>query len=54
MNSCAKESQGKPIEFVFHNIHDHGEEIADMWMNEVEARTGGRVVYIKTINGGMK
>ena len=48
MNSDAKkESQKKPIELVFHNIHDHGVEITDMWMNEVETRTGGRVRFTK-------
>ena len=48
MNSAARESQEKPIELVFHNIHDHGTEIADMWMNEVKTRTGGRVRFRKT------
>ena len=48
MNSDAKESQEKPIELVLHNIHDHGTEIADMWMNEVEARTGSRVRFKKS------
>jgi len=48
MNSDArKESQEKPVELVFHNIHDHGVEITDMWMNEVETRTGGRVRFTK-------
>jgi TRAP-type C4-dicarboxylate transport system substrate-binding protein len=48
MNSAAGESGEKPIELVFHNIHDHGTEIADMWMNEVKTRTGGRVRFRKT------
>ncbi|MFZ2146925.1 MAG: hypothetical protein WAV28_06870 [Sedimentisphaerales bacterium] len=43
-----KESQEKPIELVFHNIHDHGVEIMDMWMNEVETRTSGRVRFTKS------
>ncbi len=49
MNSNVnKKTQEKPIELVFHNIHDHGVEIVDMWMNEVETRTGGRVHFRKT------
>ena len=49
MNSDAKEeSKEKPIELVFHNIHDHGVEIMDMWMNEVETRTSGRVRFTKS------
>ena len=35
----------KPIELRFHNIHEHGTEIMDMWINEIEARTGGRVQF---------
>ncbi len=50
MNSDArKESQQKPVELIFHNIHEHGVEITDMWMNEVETRTGGRVRFTKSI-----
>jgi TRAP-type C4-dicarboxylate transport system substrate-binding protein len=37
-----------PIELVFHNIHDHGVEIMDLWMSEVQKRTGGRVRFTKT------
>jgi len=49
MNSGAgKESRGKSIELVLHNIHDHGVEIMDMWMKEVETRTRGRVRFTKT------
>ncbi len=40
-----KELNEKPIELVFHNIHEHGVEIMDMWMNEIETRTGGRVRF---------
>ena len=43
-----KESQEKPIELVFHNIHNHGVEIMDMWINEVETRTSGRVHFMKS------
>lgn len=50
MNSDAKkESQEKPIELLIHNIHDHGVEIMDLWINEVETRTSGRVRFIKSI-----
>ena len=53
MNSNAnKKTQEKPIEVVFHNIHDHGTEIADMWMDEVKTRTGGRVRFRKTSGQG--
>ena len=46
MNSdTRKESQEEAIELVFHNIHDHGTEIMDMWMKEVETRTDGRVRF---------
>ena len=49
MNPIAnKKTQEKPIKLVFHNIHDHGVEIMDMWMNEVETRSGGRVRFTKT------
>jgi len=26
----------EPIELVFHNVHDHGVKIIDLWTNEVE------------------
>lgn len=45
---AGKKSSERPVELVFHNIHDHGVEIMDMWMNEVETRTGGSVRFIKT------
>jgi TRAP-type C4-dicarboxylate transport system substrate-binding protein len=49
MNSDAsKKKKEKPIELVFHNIHEHGVEIMDIWMSEVAARTGGRVKFRKT------
>lgn len=38
----------KPTELKFHNIHEHGTEIMDMWMKEIEKRTGGRVRFIKS------
>ena len=47
-SSEKKETPGKPLELVFHNIHEHGLEIMDMWMKEVEARTGGRVRFAKS------
>ena len=43
-----KEMNEKPIELVFHNIHEHGVEVMDMWMNEIETRTGGRVGFTRS------
>jgi TRAP-type C4-dicarboxylate transport system substrate-binding protein len=43
-----KELQAKKIELVFHNIHDHGVGIMDLWMHEIETRTGGRVRFTKS------
>jgi TRAP-type C4-dicarboxylate transport system substrate-binding protein len=48
MSPEAKFSREKPIELVIHNIHEHGTQIMDLWMREVEARTGGRVRFRKT------
>jgi TRAP-type C4-dicarboxylate transport system substrate-binding protein len=42
------EAQEKTIEMVFHNIHDHGVGIMDMWMKEIETRSGGRVRFTKS------
>ncbi len=39
MNFDAKESTENPVGLIFHDIHEHGTEIADMWMKEVEKRT---------------
>ena len=39
---------GKLMELVLHNIHDHGTEIMDEWIREVETRSGGRVRFVKT------
>lgn len=49
MNSDAKQKKlpEKPIELIFHNIHEFGIEITDMWMKEVETRTNGRVHFTK-------
>jgi TRAP-type C4-dicarboxylate transport system substrate-binding protein len=41
-------TERKPIELLFHNIHEHGTEIMDRWMREVETRTGGRVRFART------
>lgn len=41
-------SKGKPIVLVFHNIHDHGTEIMDEWILEVETRSRNKVHFIKT------
>lgn len=48
MNTKNEKSQGKAVELVFHNIHDHGVEIVDMWMDEVTARSDGRVRFTKS------
>jgi TRAP-type C4-dicarboxylate transport system substrate-binding protein len=48
MNSEEKEPPEKPLELVFHNIHDHGVEIMDMWMNEVTMRCNGKVRFTKS------
>ncbi|HEY96378.1 MAG TPA: hypothetical protein G4O15_15745 [Dehalococcoidia bacterium] len=42
-------SENNPIELIFHNIHDHGTDIGDMWMAEIEKRSGGKVVFTTTI-----
>jgi TRAP-type C4-dicarboxylate transport system substrate-binding protein len=42
-------SANHTIELVFHNIHDHGTDIGDMWMAEIEKRSGGKVVFHATI-----
>ena len=42
------ESNEKPIELIFHNIHEHGIEVMDMWMNEIETRTRGKVRFTKS------
>jgi TRAP-type C4-dicarboxylate transport system substrate-binding protein len=43
MNSGAINKTRGQIELVFHNIHEHGTQIVDMWINEVQTRSGGRV-----------
>lgn len=42
-----KKLQEKPIELVFHNIHEHGIEITDMWIKLVETQTNSRVHFTK-------
>jgi TRAP-type C4-dicarboxylate transport system substrate-binding protein len=55
MNSTKlKELPEEPMELMFHNIHDHGVEITDMWMKEVETRTSGRVHFTKRTGEGLK
>lgn len=49
-----KKLREKPIELVFHNIHDHGIEITDMWMKAVETRTSGRVHFTKRSGEDLK
>jgi TRAP-type transport system periplasmic protein len=48
MDSDANLSREKPIELLIHNIHEHGVEIMDMWMKEVEIRTGGKIRFKKS------
>ena len=45
-----KEKPGNhSMELIFHNIHDHGTDIGDMWMAEIEKRSGGKVAFSTTI-----
>jgi TRAP-type C4-dicarboxylate transport system substrate-binding protein len=44
----SEELNGKPIELIFHNIHEHGMGIMDLWIREIETRTGGRVRFTKS------
>ncbi len=47
-----KFDESKPIELIFHNIHDHGVQISDLWMQEVERRSGGKVRFTGYTGGG--
>ena len=38
----------KRVELKFHNIHNHGTDIAGMWMNEIDKRSEGRVRFTIT------
>ncbi len=42
----------EPLELVFHDIHEHGVEIHNLWMQEVERRTCGAVHF--TITRGIE
>ena len=42
-------SENHPVELIFHNVHDHGTDIGNMWMNEVEKRSNGKVIFRTTI-----
>jgi TRAP-type transport system periplasmic protein len=48
MNPASPLSAEPPIELVIHNIHDHGTEILDLWISEVERRTNGKVRFKKS------
>jgi TRAP-type C4-dicarboxylate transport system substrate-binding protein len=48
MSLETRASAEKPIELVIHNIHEHGNQILDLWMQEVATRSGGRVKFRKT------
>lgn len=39
----------KPVELVFHEIHDHNVAISDLWMKEVERRCQGQVHFTKYV-----
>jgi TRAP-type transport system periplasmic protein len=41
-----------PVELVYHDVHDHGVTIANLWINEVERRAGGRVHFTKYAGAG--
>ncbi len=43
------ESENHPIELIFHNIHDHGTDIGDRWMAEIEKRSAGKFVFSTTV-----
>jgi TRAP-type C4-dicarboxylate transport system substrate-binding protein len=48
MNANARGKAQGQIELVFHNIHEYGTQIMDMWTKEVETRSGGRVRFRKS------
>ncbi len=48
MNPDSEVSWNESIELIFHDIHDHGVDIAEMWMKEVTTRSGGRVRFKRT------
>jgi TRAP-type transport system periplasmic protein len=48
MNSQTALPYEKPIELIIHNVHEHGVDILEMWMKEIEVRTEGRILFKKT------
>ena len=48
------ETQEGKIELVFHNIHDHGVGIMEMWMKEIKTRSGGSIRFIRTSGEDVK
>ncbi|HSW56764.1 MAG TPA: hypothetical protein VLH15_00010 [Dehalococcoidales bacterium] len=46
------EESEKPIELLFHDVHSHGVKIAELWIKEVEKRSGGRVRFTSHTGGG--
>ena len=48
MNAKAGEKTQAPIELVFHNIHEHGTAIMDLWLQEVTTLSGGKVRFRKS------
>lgn len=41
-----------PVELVYHDVHEHGVAIANLWINEVERRAGGKVHFTKYAGAG--
>jgi TRAP-type C4-dicarboxylate transport system substrate-binding protein len=41
-----------PVELVYHDVHDHGVAIANLWISEVERRAGGKVHFTKYAGAG--
>ncbi|MBU3181694.1 hypothetical protein [Clostridium psychrophilum] len=39
----------KPVELIFHEVHDHKVSISDLWMHEVERRCNGQVHFTKYV-----
>jgi TRAP-type transport system periplasmic protein len=48
MNSEGALSRERPLTLKIHNIHEHGVDIMEMWMKEVEKRTDGKVRFEKS------
>jgi|GEM_PF-1315059 len=42
----------KSLDLIFHEVHDHGVDIADLWIKEVERKSSGKVRIKKYTGGG--